>query len=141
MKRLSRDSLSQRGYGTVASAPAIRLLRASSVWSTCSVKVKWAVHNPAVHLFFPSCASVALARSSHIVVLSERITQVHTLYPSLGVRKWSIEQSVRSLVSPHEETGTKQSNTKPKQSKHKQKTEKGLTRQLQTTTASKVPVN
>ena len=37
--------------------------------------------------FFPSCASVALARSSHIIVLIERITQMHTLYPSLGVRK------------------------------------------------------
>ena len=34
-------------------------------------------------IFFPSCASVALARSSYIVVLIERITQMHT-YPSLG---------------------------------------------------------
>ena len=47
---------------------------------------------------------MALARSSHIVALSERITQVHTLYPSLGVRKWSIDKSVRSLVSPDKET-------------------------------------
>ena len=55
---------------------------------------------------------MALARSSHIVVLSERITQVHTLYPSLGVRKWSIYKSARSLVSPHEETETKQKTSK-----------------------------
>ena len=39
--------------------------------------------------FFPSCAPVASARSSHLVVLVERITQMHALYPSLGVRKWS----------------------------------------------------
>ena len=43
----------------------------------------------AIRFFFPSCAPVASARSSHLVVLVERITQMHALYPSLGVRKWS----------------------------------------------------
>ena len=44
-------------------------------------------------IFFPSCASVALARSSHIVVLNERITHVRTLYPSLGVQKWGTDHN------------------------------------------------
>ena len=33
------------------------------------------------------------ARSSHIVVLIERITQMHALYPSLRVQKWSTDQA------------------------------------------------
>ena len=32
---------------------------------------------------------MASARSSHLVVLVERITEMHAVYPSLGVRKWS----------------------------------------------------
>ena len=47
-------------------------------------------------LRFPSCASVALARSSHIVVLIERITHMHTLYPSLGFESGA--QTIQSEV-------------------------------------------
>ena len=95
--------------------------------------------------FFPSCASVALARSSHIVVLSERITQMHTLYPSLGVRKWSTDYSQSEILPEH----TKKQKPNKKQAKKENKNttnpqspaEKVLTRRLQKGMAANVPTN
>ena len=86
------------------------------------------------HIFFPSCASVALARSSHIVVLNERITHVHTLYPSLGVQKWGTDhngpKSCQFKIT-HKQNTNKATNTtntnkqKPKQTKkHKSRQRK-----------------
>ena len=78
------------------------------------------------NFFFPSRASVALARSSHIVVLIERITHTLALYPSLGVQKWSTGQATSTLVNRNktkqnkakQNHPTKHTNqTKPKQTK------------------------
>ena len=102
-------------------------------------ELKFVTELEPLEFFFPSCASVALARSSHIVVLSERITQVHTLYPSLGVRKWSKDHSVRSLVSPHKEADNENNKTsKPHktQTNNHKSAKKELTRRLQSTAAS-----
>ena len=72
--------------------------------------------------FFPSCTSVALARSSHIVVLIERITHMHTLYPSLGVRKWGTDHY--SLKSWQSKKTHKQNTNKNQHNKHKQTKQK-----------------
>ena len=73
--------------------------------------------------FFPSCASVALARSSHIVVLSERITQVHTLYPSLGFES-EARTTQSEVLSAHTKKQTTKTTKQANHKKHKQKTTK-----------------
>ena len=73
--------------------------------------------------FFPPCAPVASARSSHLVVLVERITQMHALYPSLGVRKWSKilpynasseKKATRNTTEPQQQTPQQKNNPKNK---------------------------
>ena len=72
---------------------------------------------PGSRIFFPSCAPVASARSSHLVVLVERITQMHALYPSLGVRKWS---KILPYNASSEKKATRNT-TEPQQQKPQQK--------------------
>ena len=68
-------------------------------------------------IFFPSCAPVPSAKSSHLVVLVERITQMHALYPSLGVRKWS---KILPYSASSEKKATRNT-TEPQQQKPQQK--------------------
>ena len=64
--------------------------------------------------FFPSYASVALARSSHNVCADERIRQCMSKHPTLGSRKWSADHYV--VLSPLQGDNEKenQQNTEPK---------------------------
>ena len=84
-------------------------------------------HEIAALFFFPSRASVALARSSHIVVLIERITHMHALVSLFGGSKVELKQNQLEVLS----ICTK------KQSKTNQKTHKQNTKQNRQTTPTK----
>ena len=70
-------------------------------------------------IFFPSYASVALARSSHSVCADERIRQCMSKHPTLGSRKWSADHyAVQSPLQGAIERENQQ-RTKPKTKKRK----------------------
>ena len=83
--------------------------------------------NPATPIkgfFFPSCASVALARSSHIVVLMNELCRCNCYVPH-----WGVESGVRTITQSKVKPGsknrksqeaTKQNKTKTHQSKQNQ---------------------
>ena len=87
--------------------------------------------------FFPSRASVALARSSHIVVLIERITHTLALYPSLGVQKWSTGQATSTLVNRNKTKQNKAKQNHPK--KHTNQTKPKQTKQTKQQTKQTKP--
>ena len=84
------------------------------------------------HFFFPSRASVALARSSHIVVLKNELFRcIYNIPP------WGVESGVRTITQsevmavPNRETQNQNKTPKTKTNKaqqNPQKTEGGLTR-------------
>ena len=102
------------------------------------MQIEMAVGSVAV-IFFPSCASVALARSSHIVVLmNEFFRCIFYVPPS---RKWSADHyAVRSLAKHIRQEKQKQSTTtktKPKTKPSERSTDKTAPMGL----ATYVPMN
>ena len=59
--------------------------------------------------FFPSCASVALARSSHIVVLMNELTTCN-----FNVPPWGVESGVRTITQSRVLSGPTKEKHKPK---------------------------
>ena len=82
--------------------------------------------------FFPSCASVALARSSHLVVLMKELRKcIHCA--SLGVQKWSkittkwCQFQNEKPTKTQQKTNTHNPHPKQHQTKTKRKREHGMT--------------
>ena len=97
------------------------------------IEVPWS--NPKrsrVNDFFPSYASVALARSSHNVCADERIGQCMSKHPTLGSQKWSADHYV--VLSPLQGVNEKenQQNTEPKTNKAAKARQQQTTRETAT---------
>ena len=78
------------------------------------------------HLFSPSCASVALARSSHIVVLMNELYRCSCYVPH-----WGVKSGVRTITQSKVGSGPKENKSKQQQSKNHTKTQKTKTSQKQ----------
>ena len=75
---------------------------------------------PRSSIFFPSCASVALARSSHIVVLMNELSRCNCNVPH-----WGVESGVGTITQSEVKSGPKH--------RENQKTTKAKTTQKQKT--------
>ena len=77
-------------------------------------------------IFFPSCTSVALARSSHIVVLMNELYRCSCYVPH-----WGVKSGVRTITHSKVGSGPKENKSKQQQSKNHKKTRKTKTSQKQ----------
>ena len=78
---------------------------------------RWSGDLPCSILFFPSCASVALARSSHIVVLMNELSRCNYYVPH-----WGVESGVGTITQSEVKSGPKHrenQETKKQQKPHK----------------------
>ena len=91
-------------------------------------------------LFFPSCASVVLARSSYIVVLMNELTRCKFYVPP-----WEVESGVRTITQSKVLSGPKKKKHKNKAKQQKQNPQKpakeALTKTAPIGLAANVPMN